>query len=131
MTLIEIVLIIITLALCIMVVVLVPTLIAVRRAAQSLNLLSETVNMELKPALGELTGILAVLKSAGSDVAGHVDDARRFMFALGRTGDNLLTINRSIETVTGALTIASAWTTGIKVAGKYMLEQYLNKWGGK
>jgi hypothetical protein len=52
------------------------------------------------------------------------------MTALGETGSNLSTINRSVSLVTGLLNTTSAWATGAKVAGKYVLEQYLKKRGG-
>jgi uncharacterized protein YoxC len=131
MTLTGIVLIIITVALCIMVLAFIPTLIAVKRAAISLNELSDMVRTELKPAIHELTAALTEVKTIGSELAGHTDDVKLFMTALGKTGDNLNAINRSVELVTGVCSVASAWTVGAKVAGKYLLERYLKKRGGK
>jgi len=131
MTLTGIVLIIITAALCIMVLAFIPTLIAVKRAAVSLSALSDMVHKELQPTIHELNAVLAELKVVGNELAGHTGDVQRFMTALGRSGDNLHTINRSVEVVTGVLNAASAWTVGAKVAGKYLFERYLNKRGGK
>jgi uncharacterized protein YoxC len=131
MTLPGIVLIIITAVLCIMVLVFIPTLIAVKRAATALCLLSDMVHKELRPAIQELTAALSQWKTVGSDVAEHTEDVKRFMTALGETGDNLHTINRSVAIVTGALNATSAWAIGAKVAGKYLFERYLKKRGGK
>ncbi|KAB0665436.1 DUF948 domain-containing protein [Oryzomonas japonica] len=131
MTLTGIVLIIISAALCIMVLAFIPTLLAVKRAAISLGALSEMVHTELKPALQELTAALTELRAVGGDVAEHADDVKRFMTALGETGDNLNTINRSVGMVAGVLSATSTWAIGAKVAGKYLLERYLKKRGGK
>jgi uncharacterized protein YoxC len=131
MTLPGIVLIIITAVLCIMVLAFIPTLIAVKRAAVSLSLLSDMIHSELKPVIHELTAVLTELKIVGSDVVEHTDDVKRFMTALGETGDNLHTINRSVGIVTGVLSSTSAWVVGAKVAGKYLFERYLKKRGGK
>ena len=40
-------------------------------------------------------------------------------------------INRTVGAVTGVLNTTSVWVTGAKVAGKYILERYLKKRGGK
>jgi uncharacterized protein YoxC len=131
MTLPGIVLIIFTAVLCIVAVAFIPTLVAVKRAAVSLTSLSDMVHKELKPAIHELTAVLTELKVVGGDMAEHADDVNRFMTALGETGDNLHTINRSVGIVAGVLNATSAWAVGAKVAGKYLFERYLKKRGGK
>jgi uncharacterized protein YoxC len=131
MTLPGIALIIITAVLCIMAVAFIPTLMAVKRAAVSLTSLSDMINKELKPAIHELTAVLTELKVVGGEVAEHTDDVKSFMTALGETGDNLHTINRSVGAVAGVLNATSAWAVGAKVAGKYLFERYLKKRGGK
>jgi len=88
------------------------------------------VHTELKPTIQELTAILTELKTVSGGVAEHTEDVARFMTALGETGTNLSTINRSVSVVSGALSTTSAWITGAKVAGGYMLERYLKKRGG-
>lgn len=130
MTLTGIVLIIITIAICILVVTLIPTILTVKRTFESVGALSEMVQKELKPTIQELTGVLAELKTVGGGVVEHTDDVKRFMSALGETGDNLHTINRSVGMVTNVLNTTSVWATGAKVAGKYVLERYLKKRGG-
>jgi uncharacterized protein YoxC len=130
MTPIGIILIVIAAALCILVLAMIPTLLSVKRAADSFASLSDMVHRELKPAIHELTATLTELKTVGNGMAEQTDDVRRFMSALGETGDNLHTINRTVGVVTSVLSTSSAWVTGIKVAGKYALERYLKKRGG-
>ena len=123
-------LIIIAVALCVLVLILIPTLLTIKRAAASVGELAEMVQSELKPTLQELTGVLAELKTVGGGMAEHPDDVRRFMSELGEAGTNLHTINRTVGVVTGVLNTTSVWATGAKVAGKYMFERYLKKRGG-
>lgn len=123
-------LIIIAVALCILVLVLIPTLLTIKRSATSVEALAEMLQSELKPPLQELTGILAELKSAGCGMAEYNDDIKRFMSELGDAGNHLHTINRTAGVVTGVLNTTSVWATGAKVAGKYVFERYLKKRGG-
>ena len=130
MTLTGIALIIIAAAFLILVLTLVPTITTFRRTAASVGSLAEMVQQELKPTIQELTAILTELKTVGGGIAEHTDDVTQFMSALGETGRNLNTINRSVSTVTGAFATSSAWVTGAKVAGRYLFERYLKKKGG-
>lgn len=130
MSLTEIALITIALSILILVVTLVPVILTVKRTAASVGSLYDMIQKELKPTIQELTALLAELKTVSSGVAEHTDDVKRFMTALGETGTNLSTINRSVSVVTGVLNSTSAWVTGAKVAGKYVLERYLKKRGG-
>lgn len=123
-------LLIIAASLLILVLTLLPAIITVRRTAASIGTLSDMVQQELKPTIQELTAVLTELKTVGGGIAEHTDDVKQFMSALGETGTNLKTINRSVGVVTGALNTTSVWVTGAKVAGKYVLERYLKKRGG-
>lgn len=131
MTITGIALLIIVLAFAVLVLTLVPTLLTVRKTAASVGTLADMVHNELKPTLQELSTLVTELKTISDSVSEHKDDVRCFMSALGETGENLHTINRTVGTVTGVLNSASAWTAGAKVAGKYLLERYLKKRGGK
>ena len=130
MSLTGIALIIIAAAFLILVLTLIPAITAFKRAAASVGSLSDMVQTELKPTIQELTAVLVVMKTVGNGIAEHTEDVTRFMSAIGETGTNLSTINRSVGLVTGLLTTGSAWVTGAKVAGKYVLERYLKKRGG-
>lgn len=123
-------LIIIAVAFVILVLTLLPAIAAFKRSAASVGSLSDMIQQELKPTLQELTAVLAELKTVGGGVVEHTEDVKRFMTALGETGTNLCTINRSVGLVTGVLSTTSAWATGAKVAGRYLLERYLKKRGG-
>jgi uncharacterized protein YoxC len=130
MSLTGIALIIIAVAFLILVLTLLPAIAAIKRTAASVGSLSDMVQTELKPTIQELTAVLTELKTVGNGVAEHTNDVTRFMTALGETGTNLSTINRSVSVVTGVLNTTSTWATGAKVAGKYLLERYLKRKGG-
>ena len=130
MSLTAIALIIIAISFLILVLTLLPTIVTIKRTAASLGSLSDMVQTELKPTIQELTAVLAELKTVGGGIAGHTDDVSRFMSALGETGTNLITINRSVGVDTSVLNATSSWATGVKEAGTYLLERYLKKRGG-
>jgi uncharacterized protein YoxC len=123
-------LIIIAVAFLILVLTLIPAITTFKRTAASVGSLSDMIQQELKPTIQELTAVLAELKTVGGGIAEHTDDLRHLMTALGETGTNLRTINRSVGLVTGVLSTTTAWATGAKVAGRYLLERYLKKRGG-
>jgi uncharacterized protein YoxC len=130
MSLAGIALIIIAVAFLILVLTLLPAITTLKRTAASVGSLSDMVQQELRPTIQELTAVLTELKTVGGGVVEHTDDVKRFMTALGETGTNLSTINRSVSVVTSVLTTTSTWATGAKVAGRYLLERYLKKRGG-
>jgi uncharacterized protein YoxC len=130
MPLTEIALIIIAVLFCILVLILIPTILTVKRSAVSVGKLAEMVQSELKPTLHELNDVLADLKTVCGGIAEHTDDVKSFMSELGEAGANLHTINRTVGVVTGVLNTTSVWATGAKVAGKYLFDRYLKKQGG-
>ena len=130
MTVTGIALIIIAVAFLILVLTLLPAITTVKRTAASVGSLSDMIQQELRPTIQELTAVLTELRTVGGGVAEHTNDLNRFMTALGETGTNLSTINRSVALVTGVLSVTSAWTPGAKVAGRYLLERYFKKRGG-
>ncbi|MBW4055827.1 MAG: DUF948 domain-containing protein [Proteobacteria bacterium] len=79
-------LIVIAVALCILVLALIPTFLTIKRTAATVGELAEMLQSELKPALRELTGVLAELNTIGSGVAEYNDDVKRFMSELGAAG---------------------------------------------
>ena len=130
MSLTEIALIIIAVSILILVLTLLPAIASFKRTTASVGSLSDMIQHELKPTLQELTAVLKEMKAVGGEVAEHTEDLNRFMTALGETGINLTTLNRSVSVVAGVIGATSAWTTGAKVAGRYLLERYLKKRGG-
>jgi len=106
---------------------LIPAIQSVRQTAQSVSALADLLTNELKPTIKELNQVLAELKTVGGGLAEHTDDVKRFMSALGDTGTQISSINRSVGAVTGLLNQAGAVATGVKVAGTYLLENYLKR----
>jgi uncharacterized protein YoxC len=131
MTLAGIVLIVVAVAFCILVMALIPAILTFKRTAESVASLSDMLQKELKPTIRELNEVLAELKTIGSGVAEHTADVQEFMAAIGETGNNLHAINRSVRVVTSVLNTTTVWVSGAKVAGKYLIERYLKKRGGK
>lgn len=114
-------------SLAVLVIALIPAIASIRRTATSVSTLADLLTNELKPTIRELNEVLAELKTVGGGVAQHTDDVRKFMSALGDTGDQLTLINRSVGAVTGILNQAGVLVTGAKVAGSYLLENYLKR----
>ena len=114
------------LALVVLVLFLIPAIISVKRTAESVAVLADLLTSELKPTIKELNEVLVELKTVGNGVAQHTDDLKKFMSALGQTGEQISTVNRSVGMVTNVFGQANAWATGAKVAGKFLLERYLN-----
>jgi len=123
-------LIIMAVAFCALVLTLIPTILALRRTADSVSSLNDVVQQELRPTIHELGAVLAEIRTFSTGVAEHTDDVKRFMSALGETGDSLHSINRTVGVATTVFNTTSVWITGAKVAGKYILERYLKKRGG-
>jgi uncharacterized protein YoxC len=122
MSLTEIALVVIAVSILILVLTLLPAIASFKRTTASVGSLSDMIQ--------ELTAVLVELKTIGSGVAGHSEDLNRFMTGLGETGINLSTLNRTVGVVAGVISTTSAWTTGAKVAGRYMIERYFKKRGG-
>lgn len=114
-------------AVAVLVLVLIPAITSVRKTAESVATLADLLTNELKPTIKELNQVLAELKTVGGGIAEHTDDVKRFMSALGDTGTQISSINRSVGVVTGVLNQAGAVATGVKVAGRYLLESYLKR----
>jgi uncharacterized protein YoxC len=131
MPLIGIAMIIIAVAIVILVLTLVPTLLAMKRTYASVRELADMVKGELQPTLQELTGILAELKTVSGGISEHTDDVRCFMSSLGESGRNIHTINRAAGVVSSVVNTSAAWTVGARAAGKYVLDRYLKKRGGR
>lgn len=114
-------------AAAVLVLFLIPAVQSFRKTAQSVSALADLLTDELKPTIKELNQVLAELRTVGGGVAEHTDDVKRFMSALGETGTQISSINRSVGVVTGLLNQAGAVATGAKVAGTYLLESYLKR----
>ncbi len=111
----------------VLVIFLIPAIQNIRKMAQSVSALADLLTEELKPSIKELNILLAEMKTIGGGVAEHTDDVKRFMSALGDTGTQLSSVNRSVSVVTGLLNQAGVMATGARAAGTYLLENYLKR----
>lgn len=114
-------------AVVVLVIVLIPAIRSIRKTALSVSALADLLTNELKPTIKELNQVLVELKTVGGGVAEHADDVKRFMSALGDTGTQISSINRSVGVVTSLLNQAGVWKTGIKAAGVYLVESYIKR----
>lgn len=130
MSLIGIALICIAAAAAALVVALLPAIASFRKTSESVGALADMLQRELKPTIQELNLVLNELRVVSGDVAEHTNEVKRFMAALGETGDNLVAINRSVGVVSALLSASSTWATGARAAGRYLIERYLKKRGG-
>ena len=105
----------------------IPAFIEIRKTAVAIRKTSAWAEGELKPLLHELHKTLEELKSLAEGAAEKAEDLKCFMEALGDTGRNLRTINNVVGSVAGVLAASSAWVTGARVAGKFILERLSKK----
>ncbi len=114
-------------AVAVLVLFLIPTILTVRRTAESVASLADLLNEELKPTIRELNAVLSELKIVSGGVAERTGDVKKFMVALGETGDQISTINRSLNNVSAIVQQVSVMATGVKAAANYMMENLLIK----
>ena len=70
-----------------------------------------------------------MLFRSGGGLAEKTGDVKKFMSAFGETGEQISTINRSVNNVTSVVNQAGAIATGVKVAATYMMENILKRKG--
>ncbi len=106
---------------------LIPAFIELRKAAAASREFIVRTDAKLQPILDELRETLAELRVITTGVAENADDLKCFMGAIGETGRGLHTISAVVGGAASALTASSLWLTGIKVAGKFMLQKLSKK----
>ncbi len=114
----------------ILVVFAIPALIEARKSAKAFQEFVTRTDAELQPALKNLHMIIHDLKDMTAEAALKTGDVKLFMEALGDTGRNLRTINTVVGAVAGVLSTSSLWITGVRAAGRLVLER-LSKKGEK
>jgi uncharacterized protein YoxC len=105
----------------------IPAFIEIRKTAAATREFITFTESELNPALKELRETLFELKRISGAVASRTDDLNTFMEAMGDTGRNLRTINNVVGAVAGAVAGSSAWITGARVAGKFIIGRLSQK----
>jgi len=105
----------------------IPAFIEIRKTAAATRQFITYTESELNPALKELRETLSELKRISGAVASRTDDLNTFMESMGDTGRNLRTINNVVGAMAGAMVGSSAWITGARVAGKFIIEKLSKK----
>jgi uncharacterized protein YoxC len=109
----------------------IPAFIEIRKTAAATRKFIIYTESELNPALKQLNETLTELKSISETVASRAGDLNVFMEAMGDTGRNLRTINNVVGAVAGVMVGSSAWITGARVAGKLIVDRFLQKRRGE
>lgn len=107
----------------------VPTFIELRKTAQALQDLIRHTDEELKPVLHDLGVAAADLKVVAHVAAERIDDVREMMSAVGEAGRGFRTISTVVGAAAGACARSSAWLSGAKVAGSFIVDRFFKKRG--
>ena len=107
----------------------VPTLLELRKTAAAARDFLASTDSELRPVIQDLQSTLAELRALTQGAADKVEDVQTFMEALGDTGRNLRTINSVVGSVATLLGSSSAWLTGARVAGTFLVNRISKKRG--
>lgn len=101
----------------------VPTVIEVRKTARAAREFFARTDSELQPVLKEVREVMSNLRPLTESAASCADDVRTFMSALGETGHNLHAVNDLLCMVSDSVSRYNVVATGLKAAGKYVLEK--------
>jgi uncharacterized protein YoxC len=107
----------------------IPTLLEIRKTASATREFLASRETELKPIIRDLQETLADLRVLTQGAAEKVDDVQTFMEAVGDAGRNLRTINTVVGSVAALLGSSSAWISGAKVAGTFLINRLSKKRG--
>ena len=105
----------------------IPAFIEIRKTAAAARDFVTRTDAQLQPILKELQETLAELRVLTGGIAENADDLKCFMGAIGETGRGLRTIGAVVSGAANAFTASSLWLTGIRVAGKFLLEKLSKK----
>lgn len=119
----------VAIAMIVLVAILVPLIMELRRTATAVRGFVERMEADLKPTIAELNRTLADVQVLTEGAAEKVEDIKCFMSAVGETGRGLRTISTVVGGAAGALTKSSLWLTGAKVAGSFMMDKLMKKRG--
>ncbi len=105
----------------------VPALIEMRKSALAVKALITDVESQLRPTLKELRELSSNLRILTEGIASKTDEVKSFMTAVGDTGRNISKINVAIAEVAGICYRSSLWVTGLKAAGRYVINRIIKK----
>jgi uncharacterized protein YoxC len=106
---------------------LIPVMSELKRTAQSLRSVSETLQVELLPLIKELRQTVADVQTVTGATAANIDGVNLLLEELGHAGHNIRMINRVIGVASQVVATSSAWISGAKVAGKFIADKVMNK----
>lgn len=129
MILINLAAVVVAVAMIVVVAILVPLILEMRRTAAVVRDFITNMESQLTPALKDLHETLADIKIITNGAAVKIDDLQAFMEAAGDAGRGLRKINLVIGGTADVLTRSSLWLTGAKVAGSYLLDKFTKKRG--
>jgi uncharacterized protein YoxC len=105
----------------------IPTLIEIRKCAAALRTYITDVESQLQPVLKELRELSSNLRIVTDGIASRTDEVKSFMTAIGDTGRNISRINVAIGNVADIFFRSSLWITGLKAAGRYVINRIAKK----
>ncbi len=106
---------------------LIPALIEIKKTAAAVRTYVTDVDSELKPILREMRELTVDLRALADSVASHRDEVSSFITAVGDTGRNISRINVAIGDVADVFFKSSLWITGLKAAGRYVINRIAKK----
>lgn len=116
-------------AVVVLVVMLIPLIMELRKTATTVRESVERLEAEIRPTLAELNRTLEDVQVLTSGAAEKMEDIQCFMSAIGETGRGLRTISTVVSVAASALSRSSLWLTGAKVAGTYVVDKLIKKRG--
>lgn len=106
----------------VVVVYLVRALVEIRKTMVAAREFLTQLNTQLVPVIREAQDVIADVKVTTEGIATRVEDVKSAMEAIGDTGRNISRINYAIGEVTDCLCRVSLLSTGVKAAGKYVVD---------
>lgn len=123
MTLIEVAVIVMAIALVAVACALIPTLQEIKKTAMTARSFLERTETELTPLIAETKAAVAEVKTMTATVAKGGENLKALFEAAGDTSQKLHTISSVINGISGVVSSSSLWMTGAKVAGKFIIDQ--------
>jgi len=113
----------------VLVVVLIPLIMELRRTATTLRETVERMEADIRPTIAEVNRTLEDIQILTNGAAENMESIHCFMSAIGETGRGLRTISTVVSGAASALSRSSLWLTGAKVAGSFLMEKLIKKRG--
>jgi uncharacterized protein YoxC len=118
------------LTLVVLAVCLIPVLLELKQTVVSLRNVADTLQLELKPLIKDLRDTVADVQVVTSSAAANADGVNLFLEELGHAGHNIRMINRLVGVASTVVSGSTTWLTGARVAGKFIADRLLKKYGG-